>query len=801
MTMDIAGAKYAMYQPQLKDWDGYHLKALAAVSVLPAGTQEPIFGVIDIAAVTEVDRQSRVVSFYDIKITKLNLPASPNNTSDFQDGFLTLLSSASTAAPSLDRMQAALAVEKAEKKAQGVPVKNEPPKFIFAQSAAVLVNIDGEPVWRAVKETGMVRVLNTRALVLGDKSGKVYLHLFDGFLEAPALSGPWKLSKKAPAGAKEIARELVRENVVDLMTGPPDEKTKKKPSLKNGAPRVIVTTSPTELIVSQGPLNWVPITGTMLLYVKNTSGNIFRDMNDQSIYVLVTGRWFKATDFGGPWQYVDGRNLPSDFSAIPDNSPKENVKASVPGTPQAQEAMIATEIPQTARVNRAKAAFTPVIAGNPELKPIPDTELSYVFNSAAPIIMVSPGEWYAVQSGVWFTAAALDGPWVVATSVPPVVYSIPPSSPIYYATFVKVYNAFPDYVVVGYTPGYMGTIVNSDGVVVYGTGYSYDSYIGESVWYGQPVTYGYAANPTWTPWTGWAVGFGLGWAFGATTSGSYCYAPAPYWGAMPYSPYAGYAHGAYGGAAAWGPNGWAATTGNVYQKWGPTTAVSRASSGYNAWTGNAWSSKVGTSYNSTTGRISAGQQAAVQNVYTGNYAHGQRGATYNPNTGVSARGGSATVGNADTGSQKSAEWGRVTGPGGQSASAAKVGNNYYADHNGNIYKDTGNGWQKYDSGGWNDVQRPATSPASRPAESPGQSASTEGNRQASMDSLDAQRQARQAGDQRSAASSWGSRSWGGGFDPRGGGVGRIGGGEERFGGGGRSWGGGGFGGGGRGGRR
>ena len=115
-----------------------------------------------------------------------------------------MLSGATAAAPSLDRMQAALAVEKAEKKAQDVSVKNEPPKFIFTQKAAVLVNIDGEPVWRAVKDTGIVRVLNTRALILGDKSGKVYLHLFDGFLEAPALSGPWTLSKKAPAGPKRL---------------------------------------------------------------------------------------------------------------------------------------------------------------------------------------------------------------------------------------------------------------------------------------------------------------------------------------------------------------------------------------------------------------------------------------------------------------------------------------------------------------------------------------------------------------------------------------------------------------------
>ena len=587
-------------------------------------------------AVTQVDRVSRAVRFYNVKVVKTIFPSAPDKESQFQNGFQTILSGIPFMT-SLDRLQEALAVEGAEAKARAVPVKNEPPRFIFSQTAAALIHIDGEPVWRTVQGTRIVRVLNTRALILGDTSGKVYLHLFDGFLQAPSLSGPWAAATTLPANAGKIAQELSKQRVVDLMEGPPDDNTKKKPSLSNGFPQVIITTTPTELILTQGPPDWVMIEGTMLLYAQNTTGNIFKDLDDQHTYVLDTGRWFRAPDLGGPWQHVDGKDLPVDFANIPDDSPKENVKASVPGTPQAQAAVIASEIPQMARVDRTKATFMPQISGNPELRPIQDTPLSYVYNSPMPIIMVSPNEWYAVQSGVWFTASSAQGPWIVAASVPPVIYSIPPSSPVYYVTYVHVYDVTPQYVTVGYTPGYMGTVVTPSGVVVYGTGYDYAAYVGPSVWYGSPVTYGYAADPTWTPWTGWAIGFGMGWALGAATSSSYCYAPAPYWGAMPYSPYHGYAYGAYGGAAAWGPGGWAATSGNVYQKWGPTTAVSRTSAGYNAWTGNGWSNKVGTSYNSVTGRVSAGQKASVSNVYTGNYAYGQRGATYNPNTGVAAR--------------------------------------------------------------------------------------------------------------------------------------------------------------------
>ena len=84
---------------------------------------------------------------------------------------------------------------------------------------------------------------------------------------------------------------------------------------------------------------------------------------------------------------------------------------------------------------------------------------------------------------MWFTASSAQGPWVVATSIPAAIYSIPPSSPLYYVTYVKIYDVTPQYVAVGYTPGYMGTVVTTDGVVVYGTGYNYVPYIGTTVWY------------------------------------------------------------------------------------------------------------------------------------------------------------------------------------------------------------------------------------------------------------------------------------------------------------------------------
>jgi hypothetical protein len=732
-SAEVGGVKYTMYQPQLDSWDNYNYRAHSAVSVLPPGSKDPIFGVVEFSATTLIEKQARAVHFENLKVTKCTFPSAPQMAPTYQQSVQGLLSEG-PASMSLGRLEAALAAEGAAQEAQRVPVLNEPPRIVFSTSATVLVLIHGEPQWHAVTGTSLSRVINTRALVLTGPSGQVFVHVLDGFMTAPTLNGPWSVATSVPAEAGQTAQALAKANAVDLMEGPVDDATGQRPSLASGAPGVVVATKPTEIIITQGPMNWVPLEGTQLLYVQNTNGNVFQDMVDQQLYVLVTGRWFRAPGVGGPWTFVAGTQLPPDFHNIPLTSPKENVLASVPGTAEAQEAAIAAGIPQMATVYRAKVSFQPLVSGAPVLQPIAGTPLSYVFNSPEAIIMVAYNQWYAVQSGVWFTAPSLNGPWVVATAVPAVIYSIPPSAPLFYTTFVQIYSVTPEVVVVGYTPGYMGVVVEPNGLVVYGTGYTYVGYVGAAVWYPPPVTYGYAANVTYTPWTGFAVGFAIGWGVGHA-----CYAPAPYWGAMPYA-YHGAAYGAYGGAAAWGPHGWAATSGNVYHQYGATSVVSHDSAGYNSWTGNAWNQKTGTSYNSVTGRSSAGQSTAVHNAYTGNSAYNTRGATYNPNTGTAAAASKTTVTNR-YGQSATVGHGEASGPNG-TTQVAKAGDDYYGDHDGNTYKynsQTGQAQKQNANGSWSNTDKSTSS------------------------AFASQSQARDQGEAKSASASSG---WGGGGDGR-----------------------------------
>jgi hypothetical protein len=103
------------------------------------------------------------------------------------------------------------------------------------------------------------------------------------------------------------------------------------------------------LIVTDGPPNYEAIQGTSLLYISNTHADVFEEVNAQAAYVLISGRWFSAPSTTGPWTFVPADSLPGEFAQIPLDSPKENVLASIPGTPQAQEAVIKSRSRSTCR--------------------------------------------------------------------------------------------------------------------------------------------------------------------------------------------------------------------------------------------------------------------------------------------------------------------------------------------------------------------------------------------------------------------------------------------------------------------
>jgi hypothetical protein len=671
-------ASLSIFEPQIEKWDSYAVEALAAVEVKPVGSDTQQFGVIWIKARTDVDKAARVVALRNIQVTKARFPAAPDKTNEYL-GFIRDQIPFAGMTVALDQFEASFAASHAAKMQATVQVKNDPPRILFSKEPSLLILVDGQPIFRPIQDSFFNRVFNTHAIILKDwATGRLYLTAMNRWYEATTIEGPWSVAKSLPDGIEQAKARALATKQVDPIEPAKGAKPLAMP------PVVYVSTVPAELIQTEGEPQLQAIEGTNLMEVTNSDNAIFTDANTKNFYVLISGRWFMAKSLNGPWQYVPGKSLPADFAKIPAEDPKANVLVSVPGTPQAQEAVIANSVPQTAAVKRSDAKLTVVYAGIPQFKPIEGTPLQYAVNTALPVIRVNAQAYYCVQNGVWFVSRSPTGPWAVATSVPQVIYTIPPSSPVYYVTYVQIYEVTPEVVYTGYTPGYLGTVVSPDNVVVYGTGYYYPPYVGP-VYIGYPCTYGFG----WGFACGTLTGFGFGWAAGAA------------WGAWLH-PW-------------WGPCGWGWGYGynyshvswnhvNVYNHWRGVASVNH-SYGYNAWTGYGWSHSWASSFNPYSGRRSVAEGGTAYNAYSGNYASAHRGASYNPTTGTVTAHRGVTTGNVYTDQRHTSGQGAVyntrTGTG-----MAWDNGNVYADKDGNVYRYNQNtGWNQFGSNGWQSPAR------------------------------------------------------------------------------------------------
>jgi hypothetical protein len=685
---------FTIYQPQVDKWHENLVDLYFAVELKAGKETASKYGVVWIQARTEVDKVNRLVTLDHAKITNVTFPAAPDKEPELT-ALLEKKLPGATKTISLDRLEAALETD--SEAGKGVDVKNEPPKVNIVKKPSLLVLIDGMPQMGDVPGTKLRSVINTRSIILYDNEKELYfLRVQDWWLQAKALEGPWEYAKKLSDAMKRAEEIIASQNDGQIPEG---GQTTQQPSLKGSkkklefaeTPAVYVAFEPTEMIETKGEPTYNQIQGSNLKYVVNTSGNIFR-LADGEYYMLLSGRWFKGGTLDGPWTFVAAADMPTDFAKIPTHNPKAVVLASVPGTPEANEALIANSIPQTATITRSEAKLTVQYDGEPSFMPIQGTSMSYAKNTSAAVIKVFD-DYYCVEAGVWFKAASPEGPWVVADTVPAPIYDIPPSSPLHNVTYVKVYNSTPDVVHVGYTPGYYGTVVSaSTNTVVFGTGWYYPPYISPIAWYGWPYTYGVGAGFTYSDDTGWSVGFGYGF-------GSYPWY-YPWWGPMGYYgccwyPYYGW--GAWGGAA----------IANVYGVWG-NTAYSRTGAAWaNPYTGNYGAATRGAYQNTQTGRSTIAGRGYNTNIYTGNTYGYRGGATYNPNTGIVAGGGAGFVGNIYTGQGTAGRGGFIYNTN-TNAGIAAGKNNIYAGKDGTVYRynrDSGN-WSSNSGSGWQPVNKP-----------------------------------------------------------------------------------------------
>ena len=479
------GNKVIIHLPQVEHWTSNSFTARAAVEVTPANSKKESLGIVWFDAHGSVDRATRVVTLDRLEISKVRFPDSPNQETNMLALMRSLLPQG-VRTVSLDYLMTTLGLARAAARQGPSGLDHTPPKIIWATNAAALIIIDGEPVMRPATN-GLQRVINTPALILFDQASSTFsIEGSSRWYGGPSLQGPWTVMNPPPPTVASLSRST--------NAPPPDEPP----------PQIFVTTKPAELIMTMGLPDYRPISDTALLYAADTESQLFYHERQRQAYVLLSGRWFKADSLLGPWSYVAPRDLPDDFRRIPPTSPKAIVLASVPGTDQADLSLVANSVPTMATVSRHSPLLSLTYDGQPQFRPINGTPLQYAINASVPVIQVT-NMYYALDQGVWFVASSPNGTWAVATEVPEVIYTIPPSSPLYYVTYVRIYDASDDEVETGYTPGYTGAY-EDDGTVVYGTGYDYEPWVGDEYYgWGWSWGYGYVYSPwyqwwLWRPW-------------------------------------------------------------------------------------------------------------------------------------------------------------------------------------------------------------------------------------------------------------------------------------------------------------
>jgi hypothetical protein len=205
--------------------------------------------------------------------------------------------------------------QRAPSRAAAVPGEPAAPRVIVSTRPTLLVAIDGSPAYGPVTGTKLQRVLNTPAFLVKGGSGYYYLSVYDGFMRATRLNGPWNVLPQPPRVVVEAKAAALAEGEADLLAGRSDPATGRRPSLKTEVPQVIVSTRPAALIVTRGEPAYEPVDGTDVSRVTNTDARVFVYRPQDMSYLQLGTRWLRAARLEGPWQAVADGEVPQDVKA------------------------------------------------------------------------------------------------------------------------------------------------------------------------------------------------------------------------------------------------------------------------------------------------------------------------------------------------------------------------------------------------------------------------------------------------------------------------------------------------------
>jgi hypothetical protein len=532
-TVALDQGTVTVYEPQVDEMNDDFIRFRAALAYRENPGDEPVFGAGWFESDLQVDRLSRTAHPVGMKVTQTRFPVEADVQTSLSNA-MAMPSFASNFTFSLDELEQSAKITQAEAKA-AEKLNTTPPKIIYRDQPALLVNIDGEPVLREVENTPFEAVINTPYPLI--REGKdFYLNVAqDVWYRSASATGPFHFTDSIPSALKDLVRQE------DNEVGAEDDSSNSLPTEKvtaANAPEIVVSTEPAELIVTEGPAAFVPLVDNLLV-LNNSDDDVFMHLDEQNYYIVLAGRWYRSASLDGPWVYRDADALPAAFAEIPESSAQADSRVYVAGTEESKEAVLDAQVPQTATVKRGQAEVEVQYDGAPVFEGVEGTDMVYIANTGSTVLLAD-GLYYLVEDGVWYVSANHEGPWQVALERPDQVQTILPSSPVYNVKYVHVYDYTPEVVYVGYTPGYLGSYVYHS-TVFYGSGWYYRPWVSANWYYPHHRTWGF--HVSYDPWYGW--NYGLSWAWGPF---SFSYWPGGYWH---HSHHWHHRHYSY-----WGPHGY-----------------------------------------------------------------------------------------------------------------------------------------------------------------------------------------------------------------------------------------------------
>jgi hypothetical protein len=192
--------------------------------------------------------------------------------------------------------------------------------------------------------------------------------------------------------------------------------------LYNTPPKIVFVTTPTTLVLLDGPPKLQATQTNGVMSVVNTPFIMLLEMASKKYYLKAGDTWMVAPDATGPWTTA-GAQVPPD---VLDAGAKLVAKGAPPqATPQPENPgqILVAEEP------------TEVIScqGEPTYAAIQGNDLLYMTNTGADVFLEVPTQnYFILLSGRWFVSKSLEaGPWtfVPADKLPPAFAQIPADSP------------------------------------------------------------------------------------------------------------------------------------------------------------------------------------------------------------------------------------------------------------------------------------------------------------------------------------------------------------------------------------